>query len=762
MLFLVNLLKKNIFSRYFFLFFLFYFTHLSDVSSQEFVCGTDEPTQQEYMNQLRSKSQINSSSRQTNYSIPIHIIVVRDDNGNNPSGYNLASIDNVINSVNSHFTNGMSFYRCEETFKNSSQYYNINKTANESPYPLFHVSDAINLYVVNSIIGAGGFAFFPNSVSSSNQIVLYPNNISSLILAHELGHYFDLFHTFSPVSGINCTGTPVGLTENCNTSGDFICDTPPDPGTCNCSNSGCQDVCNNGAYTNYTPDKSNIMSYYSSCVNEFSPQQLTRMKDELTTGLRKFLVFVDGNCNTVLPEKGNVERVNQNNSLPNFDPFPSLNVEKRDMIQNKTIWSSTNSSGDYSTISTTFGYDGSDVYLEPDDYPAFQEVLFPLNGITAFDLTRIRQHIYGQVPLQSYGLIAADASNDGTVSAFDMLKIQQVILGINEEFPAGSWRYLPKMALGASYNFELNFNSNPFTAIWNSPTGARSYLSSPSYLDQVEFNLSNNLASEEDTWSFNAIKVGDVNFSATLPGGGNLMTATSRNSKVNLIFIESEDCIKRGEEFTLEFELEPNDIITGYQFGFDFDFKAMEFVKVKKGNFSKFDIENFGLTKMDKNEFRTLWVDEEAKNNRFTLNNRKVFSLQLKASTEVCSLKEFITLNDEVLDNFLYDSNFEYIGGDLIVNIKKVKEANIESGNQLGSIFPNPVKNTLNINFTLDAQQSVSIQIIDTNGGEVFFEERFQSGKHIQKLDIAGLKEGVLSCRISLGDNIYATKVIKH
>jgi len=66
------------------------------------------------------------------------------------------------------------------------------------------------------------------------------------------------------------------------------------------------------------------------------------------------------------------------------------------------------------------------------------------NGVTALDLVLVKRHILGvDVFVSPYQMIAADASNDGRVTTFDILELQRLILGLNDEFPNNqSWRFL--------------------------------------------------------------------------------------------------------------------------------------------------------------------------------------------------------------------------------------------------------------------------------------------------------------------------------
>lgn len=94
-------------------------------------------------------------------------------------------------------------------------------------------------------------------------------------LPHEIGHCLNLFHTHHGVEPGGCLENING--SNCNTCGDYICDTPADP-TC-IVNGSCTYI--GGATQNgilYTPDTRNIMSYSNmDCRNKFSAGQGERM-----------------------------------------------------------------------------------------------------------------------------------------------------------------------------------------------------------------------------------------------------------------------------------------------------------------------------------------------------------------------------------------------------------------------------------------------------------------------------------------------------
>lgn len=88
-------------------------------------------------------------------------------------------------------------------------------------------------------------------------------------LIHEVGHYVSLHHVFR---NVEFCGQDLGY---CETTGDFVCDTPPTKLNWSCENP----VCPPGLY-DYTPN--NHMDYYvDSCRTNFTAGQIQRMHNML-------------------------------------------------------------------------------------------------------------------------------------------------------------------------------------------------------------------------------------------------------------------------------------------------------------------------------------------------------------------------------------------------------------------------------------------------------------------------------------------------
>jgi gliding motility-associated-like protein len=102
------------------------------------------------------------------------------------------------------------------------------------------------------------------------------------LVAHEMGHYLNLAHTFAARDCRN---------NDCLTDGDMVCDTPPES---TISGGGCsapQNSCTTDSLSGFTTDVNdlpdNFMDYGSGagCIMGFTPGQAERMQNFITTAL---------------------------------------------------------------------------------------------------------------------------------------------------------------------------------------------------------------------------------------------------------------------------------------------------------------------------------------------------------------------------------------------------------------------------------------------------------------------------------------------
>ncbi len=149
---------------------------------------------------------------------------------------------------------------------------------------LYHQQNRINVFYVNTIVepsgacGYAGLGQIENLESSGIVIQKTPDCCGGRTHSHELGHYFNLEHTFEG------SGIELADGSNCETAGDGICDTPADPYVHPSPMANYVDGCTfifmgqdaNGDY--YDPIVGNIMSYYpDECGCGFTHGQLKKM-----------------------------------------------------------------------------------------------------------------------------------------------------------------------------------------------------------------------------------------------------------------------------------------------------------------------------------------------------------------------------------------------------------------------------------------------------------------------------------------------------
>jgi len=220
--------------------------------------------------------------------------IVRDELGN--GGLSNQDLTLSFQQLNKHFeTVGFVFEICDINFIDDKEQYN--KVSGRTLLN-YNYENTINIFFAPNIGGFCGWASLP---SSANDWVVMDNDCATngSTLAHELGHYFSLYHTHRgerenftdelvsrKSSGKNCGKKGVG---------DELCDTPAEPnyngkisesgkkyqGQNNCVNGSCKYNCGGTDSKNeqYKPDTGNIMSYSSAaCRKSFTDDQTNRMQ----------------------------------------------------------------------------------------------------------------------------------------------------------------------------------------------------------------------------------------------------------------------------------------------------------------------------------------------------------------------------------------------------------------------------------------------------------------------------------------------------
>jgi hypothetical protein len=238
-------------------------------------CGT--VAKSSWIAKLQAINNTKASALKTSdlVTIPIQIHLIVKANGT--TSLTVSQIRSELDSVNYFYSNSnMFFYEClaPEIIYDDSLF-NYEYVTEESILLTQHyTNDVINIYFANTASVSGtpvcGYSQFPPSMDYAVVASACATNGSTL--AHELGHYFGLFHTHGDISqGELVDGS------NCSSDGDLICDTPADP-ILSSSNVSTSCVYTGTAmdanFMPYAPDVTNIMSYSRKvCRNSFSFEQ---------------------------------------------------------------------------------------------------------------------------------------------------------------------------------------------------------------------------------------------------------------------------------------------------------------------------------------------------------------------------------------------------------------------------------------------------------------------------------------------------------
>jgi hypothetical protein len=198
-----------------------------------------------------------------------------------------ASIITAIEGASTYFAPiCVSFKVCEIRYIENYAYddIDINKDFPEIRHQ-YNVKNRINVYWVKGFMGLpnAGFAVLAGITNTNDQAVIMKKSSAGdvVAMAHEMGHYWGLYHTFEAAAN----GKELADGSNCSTTGDLICDTPADPyinpipPIPNYINGACQfismDKDTKGHY--YDPNTNNIMSYYLCNCGTFTDGQFQRM-----------------------------------------------------------------------------------------------------------------------------------------------------------------------------------------------------------------------------------------------------------------------------------------------------------------------------------------------------------------------------------------------------------------------------------------------------------------------------------------------------
>jgi hypothetical protein len=722
--------------------------------------------------------------------IPVWIYFIEPQSS--PMGYNLATAVSSVIQANEYFEGLFEFAVCGSTQIQSDQlstFYLNNPTfvtnafnqINALPEP--NDDKCVKILFV-SALGALGSAFspvLPPSTSFENSGIVL-KVASKKVIAHELGHYFGLWHTFEGGLSEQIVSTDPNI---CQLYGDFLCDTPADPNEGGTISPDCLSYSGlNDPYgTPYNPDLRNLMSYYWGCSNKFSGEQRAVMRTFFQAS-PKFEKLRNPDAICVNPTQGNVLAHCLDQGF-NDVPLESLKVLITTNSGTLPCTRLTNASGNYPIQEQPCLVNPSLVTVAPrkslianDGDPAY---LAPTNGLTAFDLILMSQQILNIAPFgqNPYKYIAADVNGSGTVTSFDIITARQVLLGSLPDFPVGSWRYVPNQwfEFPTFYNQFFNTN-NPLAATAVDPISLQTvgYNTPNSWMDNVRIATQPGTGFQfslfESNWSFTGVKVGDIDCTGTSDA------LTGDNPINSFVGAGGAISIPGNAQNVVEVIVSSPVKIAAWQMGIDYSLNKLTMGAISAGN------TGISLTSDDyfkeennansKGKINLCWFSETG--TAIGMDEKCLFKLAVNSKLAISNLEYELLLNQGHLKTVFFDESGNQING-VKVFLKKSDLGGIGMQTPIEDrsdnivmlsapeiqVNPIPFGDAFVVNIQSPSSEPTMIKLLDVDGKEVYSTTyNLMEGKN--SLEIFGLQDlpyGVYALIVQNKSFAATKKIIK-
>jgi Dockerin type I domain len=340
----------------------------------------------------------------------------------------------------------------------------------------------------------------------------------------------------------------------------------------------------------------------------------------------------------------------------------------------------------------------------------------PIQGVTSLDLSLISRLILNNEAFSSpYKIIAADVNRDGEVDATDMLIIRRLILRVIDHFPGNiSWRFVEK-------KYAFRDPTNPLAE------------------DFPEMINLTNLQTNVSNADFVAVKLGDVNYSATgINGITNNNVAELRSSKYVTLEL-ADQILEKGKTYEIPLTLASSIQLNALQFGLNWDKNKVESLRIEAGKLPNFGEGNTALFAKE-GILTSVWSTANSVN---ITEPTTVFTLVVQPKTTT-RLTEIFSKNDVYTEGVAYDA----LGSPATVNLKFLMSAKTEL--QLIQNRPNPFANETIIPFLLPEDGQATLTVSDLLGRVVMKREQVFA---------KGLNEVVFSVNDAAANGVFIVRL---
>jgi hypothetical protein len=350
-----------------------------------------------------------------------------------------------------------------------------------------------------------------------------------------------------------------------------------------------------------------------------------------------------------------------------------------------------------------------------------------LNGVSTLDIVLIQRHILGLSAFDNpYYYLAADINDSGTITASDLVQLRKLILGFYQELPNNdSWRFVPL--------HEDIDNNNIY------------YLSD--HITVGDFDISLN---EID---FTAVKIGDVNLSASHNVRNNPESDARNNTEVSIEM--SDILLLEGETVRIPVYAADFDALYGIQFGLDYDDKHLMLKDLISGTL---DVSSQNVYNEKAGAINFSW--NEAMEARKVNAESPLFYLEFEVVNSG-NLSELISINDKQLAPQLINKDLDI--NPLTIKFTKENLDVVVTQLTVSQNHPNPFSDKTVVSYNLPKSGDINIKVTDMLGKTIEDMTFFQwKGSHEYTFDnrLHQVKGGVLFLTITDGNSSGTIKML--
>ncbi|MFN4256349.1 MAG: T9SS type A sorting domain-containing protein, partial [Saprospiraceae bacterium] len=331
-----------------------------------------------------------------------------------------------------------------------------------------------------------------------------------------------------------------------------------------------------------------------------------------------------------------------------------------------------------------------------------------------------------------YKIIAADANKSGSITAFDILELRKLILGIYNDLPNNtSWRFVLK-----SHVFPNPLN--PFV---------------PQFPESVSGPFSLGVTNH-----FVGLKVGDVNGNAL----ANNLSGNNTDDRATASFSIENQSLAPGETALVPVHTSENSVWLGFQFSLGFDPAQLEIeAVVPAGVLPDLAADNFAQPRPG--QLNASWHSPAATE----ISSREpLFYLKIKALQPVQVGKSlWLSSNISNLESDIWHLKSEvYDAAETRQPLGLVfrEKTALAAAPQLSNLQPNPASDAAFFTLELPGATSIRLEIFDLAGRQLRSQTAdFQAGTSRVEVRVGDLPSGPLAYRVTAAGQTWSGRFVK-